>query len=79
MKYLTKREVADLLRVSIRTISEYRSRGLLPAPKRLGRRLLWDENELIGAVSLFTSEVQLKVASVPKHVARGRPRKVAFK
>jgi predicted DNA-binding transcriptional regulator AlpA len=75
MKYLTKAEVAVLLRVSVRTVSEYRNRGLLPVPSRLGRKLLWDEAELIHAVSLACTE---RLGTARRFAARGRPRKVTF-
>lgn len=74
MQYLTKKEVADLLRVSIRTISNYMVDGLIPVPKRLGRKVLWDEDELIWWISLNKGCAPKKVASPP--VSRGRPRKI---
>lgn len=46
MRYLNKDEVAQLLHVTVRTITSYMTKGLLPEPRRLGRRLLWDEVEL---------------------------------
>jgi predicted DNA-binding transcriptional regulator AlpA len=46
MQYLTKNQIAKLLHVSVRTITSYMTKGLLPEPRRLGRRLLWDEDEL---------------------------------
>ena len=46
MQYLTKNQIAKLLHVSVRTITSYMTKGLLPEPRRLGRRLLWDEVEL---------------------------------
>jgi excisionase family DNA binding protein len=76
VKYLTKKEVAEVLRVSVRTITDYMSKGLLPAPKRLGRILLWDEDELIGAVSSINAGREGAPAS--SRASRGRPRKVVF-
>ena len=46
MPYLTKAQTAKLLHVTVRTITTYMSKGLLPEPRRLGRRLLWDEEVL---------------------------------
>ncbi len=74
MQYLTKREVADLLRVSIRTISNYMAGGLVPLPKRLGRKILWEEEELIRWVSFKTALPQKLV--MPPPASRGRPRKI---
>jgi len=74
MRYLTKDEVAGLLRVSVRTITSYRSQGLLPQPLQLGRKLLWPED-------LVIQHLQPKptVVSQPTGRARpGRPRKVAL-
>jgi predicted DNA-binding transcriptional regulator AlpA len=74
MRYLTKDEVAGLLRVSVRTITTYMSQGLLPQPLQLGRKLLWSEEALI-------QHLQLKPTMVNKPGVRarpGRPRKVAL-
>jgi len=75
MKYLTKEEVAEILRVSVRTVTDYMSKGLLPVPKRLGRRLLWDEQELLRTVdgAMRNSRFLLPLATTAK---RGRPRKL---
>lgn len=73
MRYLTKDEVAGLLRVSVRTITTYMSQGLLPQPLQLGRKLLWPEDAVI-------QHLQPKPAvNKPASQARpGRPRKVAL-
>jgi predicted DNA-binding transcriptional regulator AlpA len=71
MKYITKDEVAGLLRVSVRTISAYMSQGLLPQPLQLGRRLLWDESAL-------TEFIQQPVVKQPVARRRGRPRKLSM-
>lgn len=74
MKYLTKQEVADVLRVSVRTISDYMSKGLLPPHRRLGRRLLWLEADIFQCVqSTVNLVVQPPENALPK---RGRPRKL---
>jgi predicted DNA-binding transcriptional regulator AlpA len=73
MKYLTKDEVASLLRVSVRTITTYMQQGLLPKPLQLGRKLLWDEVALVRFIQLKPILAALP-AGAPKK--RGRPRKV---
>lgn len=74
MQYLTKKEVADLLRVSIRTISNYMADRRIPMPKRLGRKALWDEEELIRWVSFKAASPQKMIT--PPSASRGRPRKI---
>jgi predicted DNA-binding transcriptional regulator AlpA len=74
MKYLTKDEVASLLRVSVRTVTTYMSQGLLPQPLQLGRKLLWDEGSVIQFIQ--PKPVFAKPASGP--VKRGRPRKLVI-
>lgn len=74
MKYLTKNEVAALLRVSVRTVTTYMSHNLLPPPLKLGRKLLWDESALI---SFLDMPSRLLLTTHPKaNVRRGRPRKL---
>lgn len=34
--YLTKKEVAEVLRVSVRTITTYMQQGAIPNPKKIG-------------------------------------------
>jgi len=76
MKYLTKKEVARLLRVSVRTVTNYMSQGLLPKPLQLGGRLLWDETAMIQHLQ---PKPKLGVANkVPVPARPGRPRKVAL-
>lgn len=72
MKYLTKTEVASLLRVSVRTVTTYMGQGLLPQPLQLGRKLLWDEDVVIQFIQ--PKPVLANYTSGP--VKRGRPRKV---
>ena len=45
-EYLTKEDLAKLLRVSKRTINNYVSESRLPAPVRVGRRALWQKTAL---------------------------------
>lgn len=73
MKFLTKKEVAKVLRVSVRTITDYNSKGLLPQPKRFGRSLLWDEGELYQKVGCSVSDTK---TVKPVRATRGRPRKI---
>ena len=76
MRYLTKDEVAGLLRVSVRTITSYMSQGLLPQPLQLGRKLLWAEDVVIQHLQPKPKPV---VANKAMGRARpGRPRKVVL-
>jgi excisionase family DNA binding protein len=45
--YLTKGELASMLRVSTRTISNYIRAGVLPEPVKIGRRALWSRATLL--------------------------------
>lgn len=72
MKYLTKDEVASLLRVSVRTVTTYMGQGLLPQPLQLGRKLLWDEDVVIQ----FIQPKPVLANHTRGPVKRGRPRKV---
>lgn len=73
MKYLTKNDVAVLLRVSVRTVTTYMAQGLLPQPRQLGRKLLWDESALVQFIERSAPTVNRPATSVP--AKRGRPRK----
>lgn len=44
--YLTRHELADVLKVTPRTVHNYVKNGLLPEPLKVGRRLLWGQAEL---------------------------------
>ncbi|WP_410505692.1 helix-turn-helix domain-containing protein [Janthinobacterium sp.] len=70
---MTKQEVAEKLRVTVRTITSYTKNGLLPPPRQLGRRLLWQEAELDMRISERTNVVFAAVAPARRP---GRPRKV---
>jgi len=72
--YMTKAELASMLRVSVRTVTSYMAQGLLPQPLRLGRKLLWEE----GAVVQFVRPASLFAKPAPGPVKRGRPRKAVF-
>lgn len=73
MKYLTKNDVAVLLRVSVRTVTTYMAQGLLPQPRQLGRKLLWDESALVQVIERSAPTVNRPANSGP--AKRGRPRK----
>ena len=45
--YLTKRELAVILRVSTRTINNYAKAGTIPKPVKLGRKALWPRAHLL--------------------------------
>jgi predicted DNA-binding transcriptional regulator AlpA len=45
--YLTKLELASMLRVSTRTIGNYIRSGALPEPVKIGRRALWSRATLL--------------------------------
>jgi excisionase family DNA binding protein len=44
--FLTREEVAKLLRVDPQTVSRWTKEGRLPRPLRLGRQLLWRRDTL---------------------------------
>lgn len=69
--YLKKKEVAALLRVTVRTVTTYMQHGLLPCPKRVGRILLWNEAELQRSLGHSVTP-----AAKSQVVRRGRPRKI---
>ena len=73
MKYMTKQEVAEKLRVTVRTITTYNKNGLLPAPRQLGRRLLWLEADLDVRIS---AQANIRPALSTPAKRPGRPRKV---
>jgi len=74
MEYITKDEVAALLRVSVRTITSYLKQGLLPRPMQLGRKLLWDKSTLFQFIQ--TPAPSPAPAKPEGPAKRGRPRKI---
>jgi DNA-binding transcriptional MerR regulator len=70
--YLKKKEVADLLRVTVRTVTSYMQHGLIPNPRRVGKILLWDQSELQRSLN-FHDKMK---SSAPAAKGRGRPRKI---
>lgn len=49
-EYLTKRELAEMLRVSTRTVSNYVRTGAIPDPVKIGRRALWARVALLAFI-----------------------------
>ena len=49
--YLTKQELASILRVSTRTINNYAKAGTIPKPVKLGRKALWPRAHLLTFLS----------------------------
>lgn len=47
MELLTRRQVAQLLKVCPGTVDNWRKRGLLPKPIMMGDMPRWDREELI--------------------------------
>lgn len=83
MRYLTKSEIAEFLHVSVRTITSYMANDLLPQPRRLGRRLLWDEGAfhrfMDGSSLLTESRTATSLQAEPQLAPLrkpGRPRKL---
>ena len=82
MNYLTRDEVAQKLRVSVRTVSTYVATGVLSPPARLGRKPLWPEDAIARDIER-NRETRCDVPADFKRVSnayakrgRGRPRKV---
>lgn len=48
-KMITRKEVADYLKVSVQSVINYTNRGLLTSYK-IGRRILYNEAEVIAAI-----------------------------
>jgi len=46
MRVVTKKHIADVLNVSIRTIDFWIAKGILPKPTHIGRRCYWQPDEL---------------------------------
>ena len=55
-KMLTRREVADLFRVSDTTVSAWLKQGLLPKPVRVGRQLLFSAIAILKILNPGTGE-----------------------
>jgi len=72
--YMTKDELASMLRVSVRTVTTYMAQGLLPQPLQLGRRLLWNQS----AVLQFIQPKTILANPSGGPAKRGRPRKAVL-
>ena len=48
--YLTKVELASMLRVSTRTITNYIRTGAIPVPVKFGRKALWSRAALVAFI-----------------------------
>jgi predicted DNA-binding transcriptional regulator AlpA len=55
-QYLKRRQVADMLAVSERTIDRLTRQGTLPPPLRIGRSLRWDEARIRETVSRLSTD-----------------------
>lgn len=49
-EYLTKVELALMLRVSTRTITNYVGSGTIPNPVKFGRKALWSKSVLVAFI-----------------------------
>lgn len=49
-EYLTKVELASMLRVSTRTITNYVGTGAIPQPVKFGRKALWSKSALVAFI-----------------------------
>jgi len=49
-EYLTKVELASMLRVSTRTITNYVGAGAIPKPVKFGRKALWSRSSLVAFI-----------------------------
>lgn len=69
---VTKAELAAILQVSKRSVTDYVARGALPAPRRYGRRAAWDIGDLVANATLAINKNDLwsanRVARLREHV-----------
>lgn len=66
-EWMTKAEVAEMLRVTPRTIENYVKRGDLQAPARVGGRVLWQRATIqacLGGESLVAACAAVPVGAV---------------
>lgn len=79
---MTRDEVAQKLRVSVRTVSAYVAAGILSKPARLGRKPLWAEEVIARDVERNRAKRLNGLADVERTSATqakrspGRPRKL---
>ncbi len=50
LKMVTRRQVAEMLRVSERTTVRLTEQGILPTPLRVGRGVRWIEADILSAI-----------------------------
>ena len=50
VKMVTRRQVAEMLRVSERTTVRLTEKGILPTPLRVGRGVRWIEADIVSAI-----------------------------
>lgn len=50
-EYYTREELAKVLHVSLPTIYEYRKKGVIPEPVKIGDRVLYDKAKVHEAIS----------------------------
>jgi len=74
--YMTKAEVAEVLRVTTRTVTTYVRQGALPMPVRIGRRPLWAQDDLERAIQASRRPPAAAEPFAPASRRRGRPRKI---
>jgi excisionase family DNA binding protein len=60
-RFLTRDETAAMLRVCVQTLDRYVKDGRVPSPVRVGRKLLFDAEEL-----------RRHLATAPGHLRRNR-------
>ena len=51
LKYLTRRDVAEMFSVSVRTIENWRANEIIPKSFSVGGRTFWDPEEIRNAVN----------------------------
>ena len=69
--FLTRKQLADLLHCSIRTIHNHQNSGLLPPPSKVGRRHLWLKSDLIAFIKAqSTDAARLQASERPEGASR---------
>lgn len=49
-EFLTKGMVAEMLKVSVKTVDEYATRGIISKPYKIGSRPRWRKSELLFSI-----------------------------
>lgn len=77
-RLVTKAELAAILQVTKRSVTDYIARGALPAPLRHGRRAAWDIEQLVAGAALVTHKHDVwsvdRVARLRQHATTLRAR-----